>query len=856
METPLDQDQSPPASLSELVFEYHPSCSFSQSVAHSQSPMTSQASFMCLSPTSSPMQAASLTRGAENIKTQDKDAPSPHLSTLLHDSKGTASSTCSRIPQPPSPSLNLDCPFSTPTAMSSTQSDSSSGGQGNTQSEWAEVTLHENSLSFPHPSSSSAQESNQNDLVFSDSDRISFSETPTYTQNEKDETPSSLSFQLNKDNFSAPFLLVLDFYKVEEGCSTLPCLSSNASIPVCQSVLSSKSHDPDISDLTDQSISKQGQPYFHDDNTDPIPASPVQDVFHVKMDHLSLDIEDTLQGNGKREGERHTDTVQTQESVVYISDTESSAGLSESSRLASEEVCNQTEIDPQISSCSLHDEHSTETKQEELRKVCQVEINGTGSESARFYLAQKVPEVHSRIEVEQKDLIEIESLDLVFETSVDGSEGENGDDDTFFKQLDTECQVYWAEPIQVSNPTSVFKESGSLEATNGFLEHSLLLRSSAALDSVSSTGKDLPLSLSSSSTMGTDQNSGNATASSDSPCSLALAPFLSLPATPDLKLSSRSVSVQMSSSPPSHIVHRKDVPYMAESKCTLFSSVLPLDTSTPFRAVQAWTDGQIQRNALINTLSHGALHTVPNEVSISVGSETTHRPTLIFSSSPSVPLLSNGWQSHDCLPGMTENYRTVSSSVDTALWPEKKDKVDRNGNKDEEKLWEGSQTATMVCCCSCDHQCTCCIQNSYNKQHILGNTPYSLGDLGEMMLSLQKFCSVLSNMEEQLSEGQAAVYSALSDPDREKVRDIEELRRAVKQEAGELEMQLNELAHHYDDSLNMKMHRLLDEQSLLCSQLRVFLPGAVPTSLSPTHNRTVATQCCLLPWFASADVEE
>lgn len=38
---------------------------------------------------------------------------------------------------------------------------------------------------------------------------------------------------------------------------------------------------------------------------------------------------------------------------------------------------------------------------------------------------------------------------------------------------------------------------------------------------------------------------------------------------------------------------------------------------------------------------------------------------------------------------------------------------------------------------------------------------------------------------------------------REKVRDIEELRRAVKQEAGELEKQLNELAHHYDDSLKM-----------------------------------------------------
>ncbi|KAI3355024.1 hypothetical protein L3Q82_017848, partial [Scortum barcoo] len=124
----------------------------------------------------------------------------------------------------------------------------------------------------------------------------------------------------------------------------------------------------------------------------------------------------------------------------------------------------------------------------------------------------------------------------------------------------------------------------------------------------------------------------------------------------------------------------------------------------------------------------------------------------------------------------------------------------------------------------------------------------SLVELEEMMWCLQKFRSVLRHMEEQLSEDQAAVYGSLSDQDREKVQDIEELRRAVKQEAGELEMQLNELTHHYDDSLKMKMHRLLDEQALLCSQLRVFLPG-----VSPAPNRTVATQCCLLPWIPPVD---
>lgn len=38
---------------------------------------------------------------------------------------------------------------------------------------------------------------------------------------------------------------------------------------------------------------------------------------------------------------------------------------------------------------------------------------------------------------------------------------------------------------------------------------------------------------------------------------------------------------------------------------------------------------------------------------------------------------------------------------------------------------------------------------------------------------------------------------------REKIRDIEELRRAVKREAGELERQLKELAYDYDESLKM-----------------------------------------------------
>ncbi|TKS88109.1 Coiled-coil domain-containing protein 129 [Collichthys lucidus] len=780
---------------------------------------------------------------------------------------------------------------------------------------------------------SMSPENNQEDSPLRGSGGSSLSDRPTNTHKKEDEeTTSSLSVQ-----------------------SDLPPPSLNLdSLKICQPACSLPSHDLDfdpvgrISGLTEQSINltQQDRSFSHEGNTDPSPASPIQDVICVKMDHLSLDSEDTLHMNGKGEveGERHTDTVQTQEAIVYNSDTESSAGLIEDSRLVPKEVSNQTEENPQVTSCSFQ-EIANETKPLELRKVCKMESGGRESESARgpLVLPDDVSEAQSRTEVKSKELIENDSLDLVFQTSVDGSESENGDVDAFFQQLHNEGCVYWAEPIQISSSTSVLEESGRFESSDLFPGNSLLSGGHDALDSFSSTDKDTPSSLSSPTTMDTEKNSRNATASSDTTSSLTQASSQSPSAFLDLKQSSSSVSVQMSSSVSSYIVNRKDIPYMTDSKCTPLTSILPLDTSTPFRAVQSWTDLQIQRKSVTKQLSHRALHKVQNKATMCMSaSELTQRPTLIFSTSPSLPLLSHD-QSHNYLAGMARNDHPMSVSMDKGLWPNEEEKVDQNRNEDEEHLWEGNQTATISCYCSCDHR------KKNNKQHTLGNIPYSLDELEEMMLCLQQFCSVLSNMEEQLSEDQAAVYSVLSDQDRENVRDIEELRRAVKQEAEELEMQLNELAHHYDDSLNKnivrtlarvsgssdrirrwsknkglsidfsegcallhwqsatqglpqkiapvcgivapdstfgkpepritfrkpipkrqsnqkmstgrqeekpwKMHKLLGEQSLLCSQLRVFVPGTVPTTMRPAPNRTVATQCCLVPWIPQTDVQ-
>ncbi|XP_054863298.1 uncharacterized protein itprid1 [Amphiprion ocellaris] len=888
-ETVPDQEQSSPSSTSALPCEYLPaSCSSPklQSITLSKSPSyPSPVSFTSVSPTSSP------------IKTVDTTAPFTYPSSPFHDPEGTTCFTFSSVPPPDSyfsPSPDVNCQFYESTSTFSAQSDSS-GCPWNIHPKWTDVSLHENLisasvyLSFLFPSSpdlppsaipdfrfptslasstlkesiSHSLENNQNDAVFLNSDGRDLSDSPTDAPKEDDEKPSSLSFQreLDMDSLTAPSPLGPSSCKLEEGGQRRAVLPPNQPIPCCHPVFSSQSHLSDglidlatgrILDPTERSNAQQHRTVQnqdkHDDNTHSPSVSPIQDVIRVNMDHTSLDSglwthsDDAPQRIGRKAGdsERLTCTVQNQEAVVDNSDIGSSAGLSEGSLPVNPKICSQMEIDLRVPSHSLHDELLAKTEQEEFGKVCQMTNNGIEHESSKRYIVlhDQVPEACSRPEVKPNDLIE--SLDQVFETSVDSPDCENVDMDAFFQQLDTEGQVFWAEPIQVSNPSPVDEESGSLEISDKYHSNPLLPIGPAALNTFSSPSKSVSLSLSSSTIIDTEQTSRMKTDSS-----LILASVPSLSVTQNLQPSNRSVSVQMLSS---HIAHRKDVPLITESK-HIFSGSLPLDTSTPFRAVQSWTDLHIQQNALTKQLSHVAPHTVPNKVNISRSApETTYRHPVI-SVPPSFPLLPDDCRSKDSVPNMARNCEPVSASVDTGLWPGEPHEVDKKGKEDEEKLLEGHRTATMTCCCSCDHHCTVCTQKSYNKQQAVENIPYSLDELEEMMLSLQHFRSVLSNMELQLSEDQAAVYSALSDKDREKVQDIQKLRHAVKQQAGELELQLHELAHQYDDSLKLKMHRLLDEQSLLCSQLRVFLPGRVPSSFSPVPNRTVATQCCLPPWL-------
>ncbi|KAI4871236.1 hypothetical protein NFI96_019767 [Prochilodus magdalenae] len=183
--------------------------------------------------------------------------------------------------------------------------------------------------------------------------------------------------------------------------------------------------------------------------------------------------------------------------------------------------------------------------------------------------------------------------------------------------------------------------------------------------------------------------------------------------------------------------------------------------------------------------------------------------------------------------------------------------LDMGTSYEEDRRWEGALWAGTQCCCSCDHNCRCCCQNKSDqkgqKQHsgTMGqlqrafSLPYSLDELEGMMRCMRKFRQVLSEIEERLEEEQTSVLSSLSDVHRAEVRDVLELRTAVKQEAVLLEQQLTDLFHAYDDSIKMKLNRLLDEQSQLCSQLRITASDTPHSAHSST--RSVAIQCCLLP---------
>ncbi|XP_076146843.1 uncharacterized protein itprid1 isoform X1 [Alosa pseudoharengus] len=192
------------------------------------------------------------------------------------------------------------------------------------------------------------------------------------------------------------------------------------------------------------------------------------------------------------------------------------------------------------------------------------------------------------------------------------------------------------------------------------------------------------------------------------------------------------------------------------------------------------------------------------------------------------------WQSLDSSKGFGK-FQKRSVSLDTGLsWEDDDGRLDGVMMAGRASRW-----------CQC--QCFCCSQHGPHTDlsQPASGLPYSLDELEGMMRGVKRFRAVLTDVEERLGHEQASVYEDLSVTDREEVRDVLELRAAVKQEARELELQLADLVQHYDGSFKMKINRLLDEQSHLCSQLRI-QPSDRPRP-EPASSRSVAIQCSLLP---------
>ncbi|XP_016373620.1 coiled-coil domain-containing protein 129-like isoform X1 [Sinocyclocheilus rhinocerous] len=211
---------------------------------------------------------------------------------------------------------------------------------------------------------------------------------------------------------------------------------------------------------------------------------------------------------------------------------------------------------------------------------------------------------------------------------------------------------------------------------------------------------------------------------------------------------------------------------------------------------------------------------------------TTQTPFTSVDTSP--PHL---WNSEEC-SGDLGRLHTRSISLDTGLSYEEED------HRLQGALWAGAQR-----CFYCGSQIG--YDSGWAKPHpeLSPSLPYSLDELEDMVKCLRKFQAVLTEIEGRLEEEQASVIGSLSDSHREEVEDVLRLRAAVKHEAGMLEQQLSDLVHHYDDSIKMKLNRLMDEQSQLCTQLRI-RPSNTPHS-EPTSTRSVAIQCCLPPITSS-----
>lgn len=654
-----------------------------QIVTHFQFPMlTSHASLTSSAFASPSIKPASLVSGLENLKTKTQNSQFPKLPVISGDSGDATRFTFSMVPASASslyPCTNLDYSFPSHIEMPCLL-DFQSENPPTAGSKMIQAASHENSGSANGGLGSVLPSSTTSITYYS----ISNCHYPS----------TFVSFPQNKSLLQTPESIIRE--SPLEGLGSCPCY-----IPTMY-----KSELGTTLDMTKQSVSPQCILCHHNDVTD----SEKNNI------NPQIDI--------KREGEdvKQIDITQTTETIVYNSDPKSCDSLSEVSTVIFKE-----KEKPQVLTSSLK-KSSTKNKLQELRKMrlSNGNINFKRDLVQNPQDLQNVQHLPRPNQIQNKvgtmDLTDVSSCDIVTQTSLDASEGKSGYMSGVFEQA--EGLVYWAEPIQVSSYSPVHDESSGCEAPDK-CAHYLLPQVPSSQDLFHSS-VSISLPLVSPTTMSANQFLENtSTVFSNAPTSVILTPLTFPSAVPNLKFSSCSLSAQTTSSFTSHITHRRDIPYTTNSKCTVVSSVFTLDTSTPFRAVQSWTELQIQRNTLTKKLSHGALHyTDPNNMRIFRGAtQTTERTTLTHKRFP--------WR----------NELSASVSVVNGLRPD--DWVNRKGNEDDVDVCKGNQTTIMAGDCICGHQCTFSTQESCRKQQCVGNISVSKSKIKALYPLVLPKCKII-----------------------------------------------------------------------------------------------------------------
>ncbi|XP_067837482.1 protein ITPRID1 isoform X2 [Heptranchias perlo] len=106
---------------------------------------------------------------------------------------------------------------------------------------------------------------------------------------------------------------------------------------------------------------------------------------------------------------------------------------------------------------------------------------------------------------------------------------------------------------------------------------------------------------------------------------------------------------------------------------------------------------------------------------------------------------------------------------------------------------------------------------------------HAIREIETMKKSLQGFRNRLVEIEQDIIEQQASVYNVLTEDEREDVKRLQTLRRAVRQEVAEMEVQLEDWTRQVGEGMRM-LQILMEEQSSFCSYLEVLKQTGDATS--------------------------